>query len=82
MLLQAAFELVFLLATLAAVATSQQSISPTPTVPAGITGATEVSSVLATATLAPDLGNPANILTYPRCAVILLYLFLPENLYG
>lgn len=58
-------------ATITAVGTTtQSSVSVTPTIPPGVTAASAVSSVLATATLAPYLGNPANILSYPRCAQI------------
>ncbi|KAL9596296.1 MAG: hypothetical protein Q9219_005891 [cf. Caloplaca sp. 3 TL-2023] len=45
-------------------------ISTTPTIPPTATAGSQVSSVLATATPAPNLGNPANILTYPACAQI------------
>ncbi|KAL8935510.1 MAG: hypothetical protein Q9216_005388 [Gyalolechia sp. 2 TL-2023] len=58
-------------ATISAILGSTQlSISTTPTIPPSVTAATGVSSVLATATLAPDLGNPANIISYPNCAQI------------
>ncbi|KAI4174165.1 MAG: hypothetical protein LQ343_002500 [Gyalolechia ehrenbergii] len=60
-----------LTATLSAIlASTQLSISTTPTIPPSVTAPTAVSSVLATATLAPDLGNPAYILSYPSCAQI------------
>ncbi|KAL8686464.1 MAG: hypothetical protein Q9218_007088 [Villophora microphyllina] len=58
-----------LLNTISAVSTKQYSISTTPTIPPGVTGQPAVSSILATVTPAPNLGNPANILTYPNCAV-------------
>ncbi|KAI4238057.1 MAG: hypothetical protein LQ352_007900 [Teloschistes flavicans] len=57
-----------LLATISALSTKQYSISTTPTIPPGVTGQPAVSSILATATPAPNLGNPADILTYPQCA--------------
>ncbi|KAL8689316.1 MAG: hypothetical protein Q9218_004993, partial [Villophora microphyllina] len=58
-----------LVATLSAIATSSRlSISTTPTVAPSVTGVSQASSVLATATPAPNLGNPANILSYPKCA--------------
>lgn len=50
-------------------ALTQSSLSITPTIPPSVTAAGPVSSVLATATLAPNLGNPADISTYPTCAV-------------
>ncbi|KAL8870683.1 MAG: hypothetical protein Q9174_003328, partial [Haloplaca sp. 1 TL-2023] len=52
----------------AILATTELSISATPTIPPGITQPSRVSSVLATATLTPDRGNPADITTYPECA--------------
>lgn len=61
-----------LLATLSAlVSSTQSSISTATTIPTDVIRTTAVSSVLATATLAPNLGNPANILSYPICAVSL-----------
>ena len=64
-----------LLNTLSAVLTTTGlSISTTPTIPPGITQPSRVSSVLATATLNPDRGNPADITAYPECAVSLLSL--------
>lgn len=39
-----------------------------PTLPADATAVSAVSAILATATLEPDLGNPADILNYPICA--------------
>ncbi|KAL8799885.1 MAG: hypothetical protein Q9200_007419, partial [Gallowayella weberi] len=48
-------------------ATNSVSITATPTVPPGVTASSAVSSVLATATLTPDLGNPADITAYPLC---------------
>lgn len=58
-----------LLATLSALSTKQYSISTTPTIPPGVTDQPAVSSILATATPAPNLGNPADLSTYPQCAV-------------
>ncbi|KAL8964951.1 MAG: hypothetical protein Q9183_004118, partial [Haloplaca sp. 2 TL-2023] len=58
-----------LFATISAVLSETDlSISTTPTIPPGITQPSRVSSVLATATLNPDRGNPADISTYPECA--------------
>ena len=50
-------------------ASAQSSLSATPTIPPGVTAAGAVSSTLATATLNPDLGNPADLASYPLCAV-------------
>ncbi|KAL8789936.1 MAG: hypothetical protein Q9195_006597 [Heterodermia aff. obscurata] len=60
----------FVLSLLTALATSQSSLSATPTIPAGITRVSQLFSVLATASTTPDLGNPANIANYPLCAQI------------
>ncbi|KAL9018167.1 MAG: hypothetical protein Q9185_004529 [Variospora sp. 1 TL-2023] len=58
-------------ATVSAILRSTQlSLSTTPTVPASATRASQVSSVLATETSAPDLGNPGNLASYPLCAQI------------
>ncbi|KAL9576744.1 MAG: hypothetical protein Q9212_006850 [Teloschistes hypoglaucus] len=57
-----------LLATISALSTKQYSISTTPTIPPGVTDQPAVSSILATATPAPNLGNPADLSTYPQCA--------------
>ncbi|KAL9053166.1 MAG: hypothetical protein Q9206_004037 [Seirophora lacunosa] len=54
----------------AVLASTQLSISATPSIPPTVTASEAVSSVLATATLAPDLGNPADLSSYPRCAQI------------
>ncbi|CAF9918849.1 hypothetical protein IMSHALPRED_004440 [Imshaugia aleurites] len=40
-----------------------------PTYPAGLTAATAADTILATATPEPDIGNPADILSFPLCAV-------------
>ncbi|KAL9012934.1 MAG: hypothetical protein Q9173_002340, partial [Seirophora scorigena] len=52
----------------AILASTQLSISTTPSIPSTVTASEAVSSILATATLAPDLGNPAVLSSYPRCA--------------
>ncbi|KAL8764605.1 MAG: hypothetical protein Q9194_006947 [Teloschistes cf. exilis] len=57
-----------LLATISALSTQQYSISTTPTIPPGVTDQPAVSSILATATPEPNLGNPADLSTYPQCA--------------
>ncbi|KAI4099236.1 MAG: hypothetical protein L6R37_006038 [Teloschistes peruensis] len=57
-----------LLATFSALSTQQYSISTTPTIPPSVTNQPAVSSILATATPAPNLGNPADLSTYPQCA--------------
>ncbi|KAM0798434.1 hypothetical protein BDR22DRAFT_891226 [Usnea florida] len=51
-------------------ATISLTASGLATYPADATAATAVSAVLATATPEPNIGNPANILTYPQCAQV------------
>ncbi|KAL8804711.1 MAG: hypothetical protein Q9182_002403 [Xanthomendoza sp. 2 TL-2023] len=50
-------------------ATSQLQIPTTATYAASVTGVDQASSVLATATPAPNRGNPAGGDPYPECAV-------------
>lgn len=58
---------------LAAAPVLTQSTLPTsaqvPDIPSSVTRFTQISSALATATLALGLGNPADITNYPLCAV-------------
>ena len=58
-----------LVSTLSAILGSAISISSTPTIAPTISKGTELSSILATATPAPNLGNPADLRNYPACAV-------------
>ncbi|KAL8678695.1 MAG: hypothetical protein Q9186_004970 [Xanthomendoza sp. 1 TL-2023] len=51
-------------------ATNSASVTATPTIPPDVTAPSAVSSVFATATLTPDLGNPVDLNTYPLCAQI------------
>lgn len=58
-------------ATLNAILSATPILIPTtPAINPSLTAATAVSSILATATLTPNLGNPANILSFPLCAQI------------
>ncbi|KAL8677853.1 MAG: hypothetical protein Q9186_005765 [Xanthomendoza sp. 1 TL-2023] len=50
-------------------ATTSVSVA-TPTIPPGVTSAQAISSVFATASTSPDLGNPGNLSTFPLCAQI------------
>ena len=50
-------------------ATAVPSPSTLPTYPSSVSDISAASTVLATATPSPNLGNPANILSYPLCAV-------------
>lgn len=53
-------------------ATASVTASGVPTsLPADATAVTAVSAILASATLTPNLGNPADISVYPLCAVSL-----------
>lgn len=58
-------------------ASTQLLIPTTPTYPPDVTGINQASVILATATPAPDLGNPATppsngFQVYPPCAVSLM----------
>ena len=79
MVLQVLFVLMFNAAPLLAASTGAE---PTPTLPPGVTAISQASSVLATATTAPDLGNPADIRTYPVCAVSLQRCLLAASFPG
>ncbi|KAI4265441.1 MAG: hypothetical protein L6R38_009422 [Xanthoria sp. 2 TBL-2021] len=46
------------------------SITATPTIPATVTSVQEVNNIFATASTAPDVGNPGSINDYPLCAQI------------
>lgn len=53
-------------------ATASLTASGVPTsLPADATAVTAVSAILASATLMPNLGNPADISVYPLCSVSL-----------
>ncbi|KAL9614477.1 MAG: hypothetical protein Q9167_001005 [Letrouitia subvulpina] len=59
------------LCSLSAVAAQTPAVA-TPTIPTSVFTASNsaVSQALATASLTPDLGNPAELSTYPQCAQI------------
>lgn len=60
-------------------ATQPTTLTTTPTIPPSVTAPGAVSSVLATATLSPNLGNPAALSSYPRCAVSFALAFSWEQ---
>ncbi|KAI4222756.1 MAG: hypothetical protein L6R36_005914 [Xanthoria steineri] len=61
---------VALLALTPVLAQDSTSVTATPTIPATVTSVQQVNSIFATASTAPDVGNPGNINDYPLCAQI------------
>ncbi|KAM0798655.1 hypothetical protein BDR22DRAFT_361976 [Usnea florida] len=60
-------------------ATASFTAAGVPTsLPADATAVTAVSAILASATLTPNLGNPANLSNYPSCAQICSNEVLPQ----
>ncbi|KAI4253711.1 MAG: hypothetical protein L6R42_007473 [Xanthoria sp. 1 TBL-2021] len=59
-----------LLAVAPVLAQDTTSVTATPTIPATVTSVQEVNNIFATASTAPDVGNPGSINDYPLCAQI------------
>ncbi|CAO1596937.1 hypothetical protein XANCAGTX0491_000764 [Xanthoria calcicola] len=59
-----------LLALTPVLAQDTTSVTATPTIPATVTSVQQVNSIFATASTAPDVGNPGSINDYPLCAQI------------
>ena len=55
--------------TRAATSITAEMPSTLPTFPASVSELSAASTILATATPSPNVGNPANILSYPLCVV-------------